>query len=227
VATSPDAATPSPTGPTVPSADVVGVVLCGGASRRMGRDKALIELDGHALAARVADALRSAGATRVLAIGGDAGALRELGLEPVPDRWPGGGPLGGLATALTEVARDAPAVPVASGSRRVLVAPCDLIAPDPATFRGLLAALDDGWVEADLVDGPGTPDATIATVDGRAQWVVGAWRATPALAEALADRYRAGDRRLATAGEVARWRPVAVPAVAVADADRPADLPPT
>ena len=38
-----------------------GAVLCGGRSRRMGRDKALIEIGGVPLAMRVASAVRDAG----------------------------------------------------------------------------------------------------------------------------------------------------------------------
>src|SRR5262245_1565825 len=78
-----------------------GAVLTGGASRRMGRDKALVEVDGRPMAGRVAAALREAGAAEVQAIGGDAAGLGELGLDVVPDRFPGEGPLGGIVTALS------------------------------------------------------------------------------------------------------------------------------
>ena len=42
-----------------------GAVLTGGASRRMGRDKALVLVDGETLGERVVDALRRAGASDV------------------------------------------------------------------------------------------------------------------------------------------------------------------
>jgi molybdopterin-guanine dinucleotide biosynthesis protein A len=80
---------------------VVGAVLTGGASRRMGRDKALVEVHGRALVAVAADALRAAGAEVVLTIGGDADALVAAapGTRPVADLHPAEGPLGGLLTA--------------------------------------------------------------------------------------------------------------------------------
>src|SRR5688500_7809469 len=77
-----------------------GAVLAGGRSIRMGRDKALLPVGGRALVTIAADALRDAGASEVLVIGGDAVALQDLGLTLVVDRWPGEGPLAGLATAL-------------------------------------------------------------------------------------------------------------------------------
>ncbi|HEX3090596.1 MAG TPA: NTP transferase domain-containing protein, partial [Ilumatobacteraceae bacterium] len=64
------------------SADApIGAVLCGGASRRMGSDKATMQVAGVAMARRVADALTAAGCARVFAIGGEAADLTGLGLE--------------------------------------------------------------------------------------------------------------------------------------------------
>ncbi|HEV7719921.1 MAG TPA: NTP transferase domain-containing protein, partial [Iamia sp.] len=143
----------------------VGAVLCGGASRRMGRDKALVPIDGVALARRVADALVAGGCVRVLAVGGDAAALAALGLEPVLDRWPGEGPLGGLATALS--ATD-------EGDRLVL-APCDLLHPS-AVVAALLGALAAPEVEAVSV-----------RVGDRVQWLPSAWRVTARRAAEVAD----------------------------------------
>src|SRR6185436_398763 len=103
--------------PTAGRSDLTfaGAVLTGGASQRMGTDKALIDVDGRALALSVADALRSAGATRVLAVGGDLVALRGLGLEAIPDQHAGEGPLGGILTALEATDEDV-----------VVVLACDL-----------------------------------------------------------------------------------------------------
>ena len=81
----------------------------------MGRDKALIEIDGVPMAERVARVLEAAGCDPVIFIGGDP-ALAELGRRQVPDRYPGDGPVGGVVTALY-------ALPDAHA---VLVTACDL-----------------------------------------------------------------------------------------------------
>ena len=118
-----------------------GAVLTGGASTRMGRDKALIEVGGVAMARRVADAALAAGAARVVCIGGDASALASLGLAVVPDRYPGEGPLGAVLTAFGVL--DAPIV---------LVLACDLPDLDAVTVRAVVAGLGDhaaAFAEAD------------------------------------------------------------------------------
>jgi molybdopterin-guanine dinucleotide biosynthesis protein A len=65
----------------------------------MGRDKALLEVDGEPLVAQVAREV-SAAAGSVAVIGAPE-RYRHLGLEVVPDRIPGAGPLGGIDTALS------------------------------------------------------------------------------------------------------------------------------
>ncbi|MGA1077227.1 MAG: molybdenum cofactor guanylyltransferase, partial [Ilumatobacteraceae bacterium] len=49
----------------------VGVVLAGGASRRMGTDKAFVAVDGRSMVLRVADALVSGGCGPLVCQGGD------------------------------------------------------------------------------------------------------------------------------------------------------------
>ena len=75
-------------------------MLTGGASRRMGTTKALIEIDGVPMASRVAAALRVAGCSSVLAYGGNPDELAPLGLPVLADRYPGSGPLGGVLGVL-------------------------------------------------------------------------------------------------------------------------------
>jgi molybdopterin-guanine dinucleotide biosynthesis protein A len=166
----------------------------------MGRDKALVTVEGEPMARRVARALRAAGADDVVCIGGDALALRAIGLEVVPDAQPDEGPLGGVHDAL-----------VWSSAPVTVIAPCDLVAPDAASFRALVDALA-GAVDA---------NAAVPIVDGR-------WRALPvalraAAAPALTAQFDAGERALHRA--IACIQFVEVDAGLLTDADEPGDLP--
>ena len=77
---------------------IAAFVLAGGASRRMGRDKALLQLDGVPMVVRTARLAGMRGAS--VTVVGPPEQYASLGLAVVPDRWPGAGPLGGIATAL-------------------------------------------------------------------------------------------------------------------------------
>ncbi len=81
------------------------IILAGGDSRRMGRDKALLPFEGRPLIARVVERLAEMfediviGANRV-------DEFTFLGREVVPDREPGRGPLMGIASALPRAKHD-------------------------------------------------------------------------------------------------------------------------
>lgn len=188
---------------TVPAPSFAGYVLCGGSSRRMGRDKALIPLGGVPLASRVAQAMGEAGAEVVEAVGGDGPALAAAGLRHRPDRWPGEGPLGGIVTALG--AGTHPGVAV--------VLSCDLVAPMPGPVRDVVRAL-----------GASGADVAVPVVDGRHQWLHAAWdRRVTAI---VGDLFAAGERSVAGAALALRVEEVAgLAPAALLDADRPEDLP--
>lgn len=113
-------ATDGSTGPR--SGDPVGIVLAGGASSRMGRDKALLETRGGVLAALAAQRLAAVCAEVAVADGG-RGLLPALpSLPDGPGRGPAAGILGGAA---------------AYPGRRLLVLACDL----PRVPAALLAEL--------------------------------------------------------------------------------------
>lgn len=76
-----------------------GVVLAGGKSRRMGRDKALLELDGQPLIEWVIQRIGRV-CSEVLVVAGDAERYAGLGAPVVTDRFPGVGVLGGLHAGL-------------------------------------------------------------------------------------------------------------------------------
>ena len=109
-----------------PTTGLLGAVLVGGLSRRMGRDKALIEIDAVSMARRVANAMTGAGIRRTVAIGP---ARLAAGLDVVDDRHPGEGPLGAILTALD-----------AAAGHATLVAACDLPWLDSASLRALIDA---------------------------------------------------------------------------------------
>lgn len=172
----------------------------------MGRDKALIHLDGRPLAEGVALALTAAGCERVIAVGGDADALSTHGMEPIPDLWPRQGPLGGLGTALA----------AAGGAEVVVIAPCDLLAPESETFATLVDALRAA---------PPEVVAAVPLLGGRRQWIASAWRPRDGQVDAVAALLASGRRRLD--GAVTLGPVVEVTAVApgaLRDADTPDDL---
>lgn len=88
----------------------VGVVLAGGQSRRMGRDKALLTWQGQSLLARQMACLHAAGADDVVV----SGERPEQG--GIADVAPGTGPVGGLVSVMQHVQQDA----------QLLVVPVDM-----------------------------------------------------------------------------------------------------
>lgn len=78
---------------------VSGLVLAGGASSRMGRDKALLIYAGEPLVARAARLL-STFCDNVVLASGDGRRLGLLGLPQVADVAPGLGPLAGIVAGL-------------------------------------------------------------------------------------------------------------------------------
>lgn len=111
---------------------MLGAVLAGGASRRFGSDKALYVWQDKPLITHVIDALRPQ-VDALIVVGRDFD-----GEDTVADREAGGGPLGGLCSALC-AAR-------ARGFDAVLTSGCDLLgipaslaarlAPGPAVAAG-------------------------------------------------------------------------------------------
>lgn len=126
-------------------ADAVGIVLCGGSSVRMGRDKASI--GDPPWAHRVAAALVKAGCTTVELQGG-IDVLGTSAWTQVPDIEPGGGPVPAMAQAAAR-----------HRGRAMVVAACDL----PNLTHQAVAQLLDA-VE------PAGNRAFAYRVAGRANW---------------------------------------------------------
>jgi molybdenum cofactor guanylyltransferase len=97
---------------------VAGYILAGGGSTRFGRDKALVEVDGTPMLARMIELLR--GATKQVKLVATPGKYSAFGVEIIEDRWPGEGPLGGIITALDDAAKSS-----ANGEWNLIVS-CDM-----------------------------------------------------------------------------------------------------
>lgn len=194
----------------------VGAVLAGGASTRMGTDKAFIEIEAQPMVARSVAALRAAGAEPVLVVGGDAPRLGSLGLQTLADCYPGQGPLGAVITALAalETLCD-------PGCEAVVTLPCDVISPDPAAVRFTL----DRFAEASAPAAVGTPppDAAVPLGAGAPQWTHAVWHRR--CLSPLSAAFASGTRALHKAAAQLRMIEVEVPATDwFLDADRPEDL---
>ena len=85
---------------TVQMDHVLGAVLAGGASRRMGRDKALMEHEGRTLLARAVAVLRAV-LDEVIIVGLQQQRSSVPGAPIVEDLRPGLGPVGGIHAALS------------------------------------------------------------------------------------------------------------------------------
>jgi molybdopterin-guanine dinucleotide biosynthesis protein A len=166
----------------------------------MGRHKALLPLGGLPMAERVARACEAAGASAV-ALGGELPGLAGLGRPVLHDEQPDAGPLAGIAVALAW-----------SPAPWCLIVCCDLVAPDPAVLRAVAAART------------GSVRVVVPVVDGVPQVLHALWSraALPAVREALAAGERAPRAVLAA---LPTQELHDLPAAALADADRPEDLP--
>ncbi len=120
------------------------IVLAGGRSRRMGRDKASLTFLGLPLAVQVVERLRPC-ARRIIVVANDGAPYLPPGIEVVSDLYRGRGPLGGLHAGLA-----------ASDAELNLVAACDLPFADPSVALLLAACL-------------GGADAAVPVVRGRPQ----------------------------------------------------------
>ncbi len=155
------------------------ILNAGGASRRMGRPKALLPVPpgGAPLLRHMVERLAGLRPRRIVLVANDpAVAAMELAapVTAVDDRWPAGGALGGLATGLGLCESWA------------LALACDLPLVSPAVCRLI-------WQTALAVTDE--VDAVVPLVDGHAQVLYAAYhpRCLPAMrADLEAGRLRAG-----------------------------------
>ena len=160
---------------------IVGVILAGGLSRRMGgQAKALMPLAGQPMIAHVIERIRTSVDACILNVNGDNSAYAQFGLPIVADAFGDyAGPLAGLLSGMIWAAEHSPE------ARHVVTAPCDT----PFLPENYVGAL----VEATAGDS-GT--IVIAASAGRSHFASGLWPV--ALADRLAAYLTAGGRRTQT-----------------------------
>jgi molybdenum cofactor guanylyltransferase len=109
-----------------------GAILAGGAARRLGGlQKSHLRIGGRTVLDRQLAAFEAVGVPVALVVD-RADRLDEAPCPILVDRWPGAGPLGGLATALT-----------IGGAERFLAFACDLPFITPAFLALLMQRLGD------------------------------------------------------------------------------------
>lgn len=110
---------------------VTGVVLAGGASRRMGQNKALMPLGGERLVDRVVRTLGES-CSELLMVTNSPEVYADTGIRMVGDVWPGKGSLGGIYSAIYH-----------ASTPYVLVVACDMPFLQAASLTYLIEQIGD------------------------------------------------------------------------------------
>lgn len=163
------------------------IILAGGASRRMGREKAAIVVDGVTLLERAIQAVRKAGAQRIAVVGLAAtSAIRTDSLPGfvrlVPDTQVGLGPLSGIIAGLTFL-RDQRQH--GDDDRACIVVACDHPELDPTELGDLAARLSMEQTDTLVV---------LPVTEGQRQPLHAAYRLRAV--EPLEKAFREGERSL-------------------------------
>ena len=152
--------------------DVTAVILAGGMSRRLGRNKALEPFQGETLIRRVIRRMSQV-ASNIVVVANDHERVAELdlpdGVTPVIDEYPGKGSLGGIYTGLSAAPTD-----------WAVFCACDMPFPSPGLYRALLS-------------NRAAHDAVVPVVEGRPEPIHAAYSRAclePIRAKIAADRLK-------------------------------------
>ena len=158
---------------------VVGVLLAGGLSRRMGGgDKCLLELAGKPLLARVIERMKPQTGTLVLNANGDPARFAAFGLPVIADPVEGfAGPLAGVLAGFTWASEHAPQ------ARWIATAASDTPFFPPDLVEKLLAATGGQY-----------PAIALSASNGRVHPAFGLW--PPELKDHLPDGLPGGTRKV-------------------------------
>ena len=121
-------------------------IIAGGASRRMGQNKALLSIEGEPLVARVSRIIQPL-FSEIVVVTSDSAVARATNLSAIPDAISGRGPLSGIHAALKHF--NAPAFCVA----------CDMPFLNAPAIEFLCAQLQDSDAVLPRVETSGTKRA--------------------------------------------------------------------
>lgn len=125
-------------------AKYTGIVLAGGLSSRMGRDKSRMEWQGQSLLERAVDLLTPLCAE--LLISANTGEERLYGQRVIADKLPSRGPLSGIHASLTE-----------SRTQMNILIPCDMPLLTPGLISHLMENALPGRVSLPYLQGESMP----------------------------------------------------------------------
>ena len=129
--------------------DITAVVLAGGMSRRLGRNKAVELFDGETLIHRAIGRMRKV-AGNIMVVANDEERVAELNLPDdvtaTIDEYPGKGPLAGIYTGLN-----------ASTTEWAVFCACDMPFLNPRIYHALLSNRDKHDAVVPIVDGRPEP----------------------------------------------------------------------
>ncbi|WP_081654439.1 MULTISPECIES: molybdenum cofactor guanylyltransferase [unclassified Mycobacterium] len=181
---------------------LAGVVLAGGASRRMGRDKATLTVPGRFVGLTLVQHQVSVLAQRcdpVFVVAAEGQLLPELAAQVLRDEVPGLGPLPAIGLGLRAAAR--------AGAQRAFV-----------------CAVDMPFLTTDLIDALTSSAADVVLPHAERDHYLAAVYRT-ALADTVADLVAAGERRVGALIEVVEVRRIIVSdASPLANLNSPDDL---
>lgn len=121
--------------------EITGVLLTGGESRRMGQNKALLEINGKSLIQKNLDVLKNI-CSEVIISSRDEKLYHGYGYPVIPDVLKGKGPLGGLYSVLQK-----------ANYEKVFLVGCDMPFINEEAIRWLFQELEDFDTVVPYIDG--------------------------------------------------------------------------
>ncbi len=121
--------------------DVTGVVLAGGKSKRMGKDKSFLSYHGKYFIDRIIDALKNTAVPRILISVNEVDNYDSLPLRKIKDSFVDHGPLAGIYEALS-----------VSSTDHIICVPCDMPLVDSAVLRYILSISTPYTINVTSVD---------------------------------------------------------------------------